>query len=120
MALVLLGNQRLMPFDVTQLIVVLTNLSHQKTLESGPVWGWGTTAQLQRGDGAPTPCPLPGLVQNAQNEISKSSLFYPPFHFHPYPYSHPSTLGKSPPLCVMELQQGVSWLPSSQTSRGRQ
>lgn len=32
-------SQRLMPFDVAQLIVVLTNLSHQKTLESGPVWG---------------------------------------------------------------------------------
>ena len=46
MALVLLGNQRLMPFDVTQLIVVLTNLSHQKTLESGPVRGLGTTVQL--------------------------------------------------------------------------
>ena len=45
--LVLLGNQRLMPFDVTQLIVVLTNLSHQKTLESDPVQGLlGTTVQL--------------------------------------------------------------------------
>ena len=47
MVLVLLGNQRLMPFDVTQLIVVLTNLSHQKTLESDPVQGLlGTTVQL--------------------------------------------------------------------------
>lgn len=57
MVLVLLGNQRLMPFDVTQLIVVLTNLSHQKTLESGPVWGLGNAAQLQLGTGAPLSCP---------------------------------------------------------------
>lgn len=57
MVLVLLGNQRLMPFDVTQLIVALTNLSHQKTLESGPVWGLGPTALLQQGVGTPLSCP---------------------------------------------------------------
>lgn len=71
-----------MPFDVAQLIVLLNNLSHQKTLESGPVWGWEAAAQLQLGVRAPLPALLPGLIQNGQKEILEPSLFKPPFHFH--------------------------------------
>lgn len=87
-----------MPFDVTQLMVVLTNLSHQKTLESGPVQGLlGTTVPLT-GSWGSFFCPLKsGLIQNDQNKISEPSVYNPPT-FHPY------AMGKSPPLGSMKLQ----------------
>lgn len=81
MELVLLGNQRLMPFDVTQLIVVLTNLSHQKTLESGRGWGWGNHCSASVGSpGSPFLPPYLVLFKTAGKEISESSLFNPPSH----------------------------------------
>lgn len=116
MALVLLGNQRLMPFDVTQLIVVLTNLSHQKTLESGPVWGWGPLLSFSWEMVLRLPAPylvlfkMPGM----KSQSPPSSVPHSTATLTPTP---PPALGTSPPLGdEAATGQVSSWLLSSQTA----
>lgn len=105
MVLVLLRNQRLMPFDVTQLIVVLTNLSHQKTLESGPVcvcvWWGEALLSFSWGSGLPLPAPLYLVLLKMASRKCVLPIQLPiPFPLLPPPLD----LGTSLPLGVMKLQ----------------